>query len=142
MGRGEARKTASFFYNRATSAHCDRDSTSPYEKYFGVKPQVNKLRVFDSVCYPTNVGISANVTSHLKTHGNLSINKPFEFPKNCTIFKQTKGKSNFFTGIINSARYTCKQWYANIKEPFAIPSLVHGNIHVFGIIEAKSRMLI
>ena len=51
----EARKTACYLYNRAPSAHCERDSTSPFEKYFGVKPHVNNLRVFGSICYPTNL---------------------------------------------------------------------------------------
>ena len=32
--------------------------------------------------------------------------------------------------------------YADDKGPFAMPSLVHGNTYVFGIIEAKSRLLI
>ena len=50
-----ARKTACYLYNTAPSTHCERDPTSPFGKYFGVKPHVNNLRVFGSTCYPTNL---------------------------------------------------------------------------------------
>ena len=68
--------------------------------------------------------------------------KAFEFLKNCTYCKQAKGKRNSFTGSVNRPDILGKQWYADVKGPFAMPSLVHGNTYVFGIIEAKSRLLI
>ena len=52
----EATKTACYLYNRAPSAYCERDSTSPYKKCFGVKLHVNNLRDLSSVCSPTNLG--------------------------------------------------------------------------------------
>jgi len=35
-----------------------------------------------------------------------------------------------------------KQWYADVKGPFTMPSLINENKYLFGIIEGKSRMLI
>ena len=51
----EARKTVCYLYNRSPSAHTDVIPTSPYEQYYGRKPQVTNLRVFGSTCYPTNL---------------------------------------------------------------------------------------
>ena len=68
--------------------------------------------------------------------------KAFEFLRNCTFCRQAKGKRNSFTGTVNRPDVLGKQWYADIKGPFTMPSLIHSNIYVFGIIEAKSRFLI
>jgi hypothetical protein len=68
--------------------------------------------------------------------------KAFEFLRNCTFCRQAKGKRNSFTGSVNRPDLLGKQWYADIKGPFTMPSLIHSNIYVFGIIEAKCRFLI
>ena len=44
------------------------------------------------------------------------------------------------TPLLNRPDILNKQWYADVKGPFAMPSLVHGNIYMFRII--KSRILI
>ena len=68
--------------------------------------------------------------------------KAFEFLKNCEFCRRAKGKRNSFMGTVAKPTILGKHWYADIKGPFDQPSLVHNNVYVFGIIEAKSRLLI
>ena len=68
--------------------------------------------------------------------------KGFEFLRNCEFCRQAKGKRNSFTGTVARSQPLGKQWYADVKGPFEKPSLIHGNVYVFGIIEARTRYLI
>jgi hypothetical protein len=56
--------------------------------------------------------------------------------------RQAKGTRNSFSGTVARPLVQGKQWYADVKGPFTTPSLVHENLYVFGIIEAKTRYLI
>ena len=56
--------------------------------------------------------------------------------------RQAKGVRSSFTGTVARPHVKGKQWYADIKGPFTMPSLVNENKYVFGIIEGKTRMLI
>ena len=68
--------------------------------------------------------------------------KQFEFLKNCRMCRQAKGTRNSFTGTVARPQVLGKQWYADVKGPFEMPSLLNENKYVFGIIEGKSRYLI
>ena len=90
---------------------------------------------------------SAERTRYLcKCYNLLNIRKleqkAFEFLKNCNYCRQAKGKRNSFSGTVARPQYIGKQWSADIKGPFQMPSLVNENIYVFGIIESKTRYLI
>jgi hypothetical protein len=67
--------------------------------------------------------------------------KGFEFLKNCRMCRQVKGKRNSFSGTVSRSTVFGKQWYADVKGPFTMPSLEHKNQYVFGIIERKTRLL-
>jgi len=56
--------------------------------------------------------------------------------------RQAKGKRNSFSGTVARPTVFGKQWYADVKGPFIMPSLVHKNRYVLGIIEGKTRLLI
>ena len=68
--------------------------------------------------------------------------KSFEFLKNCRMCRQAKKKRNSFSGTVSRPTVLGKQWYADVKGPFTMPSLVHKNQYVFVIIEGKTRLLI
>ena len=90
---------------------------------------------------------SAERTRHLCSCYNLPgvrklEAKRFEFLKNCRMCRQAKGIRNSFNGTVSRPLVKGKQWYADIKGPFTMPSLINENKYVFGIIEGKSRMLI
>jgi len=68
--------------------------------------------------------------------------KSFDFLKNCRMCRQAKGTRNSFTGTVARPSVKGKQWYADVKGPFTIPSLIHENLYVFGIIEASTRYLV
>jgi len=50
----EARITAYYVYNKSPGAHNDISSTSPYEQYYGVQPQVSHRQIFVSKCWAFN----------------------------------------------------------------------------------------
>ena len=56
--------------------------------------------------------------------------------------RQAKGTRNSFTGTVARPQVLGKQWYADVKGPFTMPSLINENKYVFGIIEGNSRYLI
>ena len=48
----EARRIAGYIKNRIVGGHPSVDSTSPYEKFFGVKPHIKFFKVFGVWAYP------------------------------------------------------------------------------------------
>ena len=89
---------------------------------------------------------SASRTRHICKCNNLPgirklEMKAFDFLKNCEFCRLAKEKRNSFSGTVARPSVIGKHWYADVKGPFEKPSLVHENVYVFGIIEAKTRFL-
>ena len=68
--------------------------------------------------------------------------KAFDFLKNCEFCRRAKAANSSFKGTVARPEIIGKQWYADVKGPFSKPSLKFGNHYVFGIVEAKTRLLI
>jgi len=56
--------------------------------------------------------------------------------------RQAKGTRNSFTGIVSRPRIKGKQWYADVKGPFTMPSLNYEIKYDSGIIEGTTRYLV
>jgi len=50
----KTRKIACYVYNRSLEAHTDISSTSPFEQYYWIQPQVSHLKIFGSKCWAFN----------------------------------------------------------------------------------------
>ena len=68
--------------------------------------------------------------------------RSFEFLKNCRMCREAKGIRNSYNGTVARPTIRGKWWFADVKGPFTMPSLLHENQYVFGIIEGKTRFLI
>jgi len=68
--------------------------------------------------------------------------KAFDFLKYCEFCRRAKAANSSFKGTVARPHIIGKQWYADMKGPFTMPSLKFGNHYAFGIMEAKTRLLI
>jgi len=46
----EEMETAYYIYNKSLGAHDEASSISPYERYYGIQPQVSHLKGFGTKC--------------------------------------------------------------------------------------------
>ena len=56
----EARRTAGYIRNRMVEGHSSMDDKSPYEKFFGFKPQIRHFKLFGVWAYPRICSQSGN----------------------------------------------------------------------------------